>query len=328
MENEFGLSEADRLYLKSLCSYYNGDLEHTLTLLGQSVALDQDHDRSLKMREQVRLLNRSLMLDNESNFRQTFREVVEVWTNALQAFSSGISCKLCEILLHNRAIAHSKIGNFLKGISDCSEVLKTDKDNVKVLLLRAECYEHVEEFRESIKDYEVVLTTNSIKTTVVKSVRIVSKIEDLKTKIKHIEAEQYQTQGDFQFDKKSYHEALHYYDQAIDRCQENISFHIKRIVCYMKMTDYIQAFQKCQSAQSINNNVSEINDYMTECSLVLGYIYFSTRSIQRCRETGTEKTKLNNYEKELHEIKHSTERAKENMSRSNFQEARKFNELF
>lgn len=53
MKNELGFSDADRLYLKSLCLYYNGNLEETLKLLGEALELDPSHNHSLTMEEKV-----------------------------------------------------------------------------------------------------------------------------------------------------------------------------------------------------------------------------------------------------------------------------------
>lgn len=341
MENDLGFSEADHLYLKSLCLYYNGDLEETLKLLDGALQLDPNHTHSLTMQEKVEwlvskendgifvrsnwapviLIKFSILILGENYGSNTFQEVVNACTEALEA--PKISTPLFIALLFNRAVAQSKIGNICEAVSDCDKALENDKNNVKVLLLRAECHEYIEQFEKSIEDYELALSTESVKQNVVKSVQIAAKIENLKTEIKHKTAERHLFHGDYFSDKKTYGLAGTNYDKAIDCWPENISFYKKRITCHMIVADYERAIQKCLSALMIDNNSMEIHEYLAECYLVTGGVNSAAKSIQRCIETGSERNKLEKYKKQLGELERFTTKATEFFNKGDYEEARK-----
>lgn len=52
---------------------------------------------------------------------------------------------------------NSKIGAIRDAITDCCDALKTNPAYLKVILLRAKCHTDMENYEESVKDYEAAL---------------------------------------------------------------------------------------------------------------------------------------------------------------------------
>ena len=65
--------------------------------------------------------------------------------------------------LSNRAACYKQISNFDGVISDCSEVLEIEPDNVKALVRRAQAFEGVERYRFALQDCKTVLSMPSSK---------------------------------------------------------------------------------------------------------------------------------------------------------------------
>lgn len=60
-------------------------------------------------------------------------------------------------ILYNRALVNTKIGNIRDAIADCTNTLSKNINYLKAVLLRAKCHNDMENFEESVKDYELAL---------------------------------------------------------------------------------------------------------------------------------------------------------------------------
>jgi stress-induced-phosphoprotein 1 len=56
-----------------------------------------------------------------------------------------------------KTACYKQISNFDGVISDCSDVLEVDPDNVKALIRRAQAFEGVERYRFALQDVKAVL---------------------------------------------------------------------------------------------------------------------------------------------------------------------------
>lgn len=216
-----------------------------------------------------------------------FYEVVEACTEMLEY--NEVSDKLMVELMYNRAMAQSKIGNIRDAISDCVKALKVKTDHVSLLTLRAECHEHVEDFKKSIEDYEMILCIESVNMNVVQYVHIASKIESLKTVGKHREAEQHISTADQHYEEKNDKLALAFYDLAINLWPENVSIYNRKIQCF----------------------------------IVLGDVSGAEKTIQKCTEIGMQRDIIDAHERQPHELKLSIEKGKSKYKKRSYGLARK-----
>lgn len=84
-----------------------------------------------------------------------FREAHKLYTEALEI--DPLNADINSKLLYNRALMNSKIGSIRDAIADCNVALKTNPAYLKVILLRAKCHTDMENYEESVKDYEAAL---------------------------------------------------------------------------------------------------------------------------------------------------------------------------
>jgi len=81
-----------------------------------------------------------------------YREAQTAYTEALEIDS--LNADTNSKLFYNRALVNSKIGNIRDAIADCSSALTSNANYLKAILLRAKCYNDMENYEECVKDYE------------------------------------------------------------------------------------------------------------------------------------------------------------------------------
>lgn len=148
-------SSADAIFVRGLCLYYKDNLDKGLAHFQQVLALDPDHNKARIMRLKAKNLKEKKENGNNLFKAGKFRDAHKMYTEALDIdpLNKDINSKLyC-----NRALMNSKMGNIRDAIADCTSALGTNPNYLKVLLLRAKCYNDMENYEECVKDYEAAL---------------------------------------------------------------------------------------------------------------------------------------------------------------------------
>jgi stress-induced-phosphoprotein 1 len=88
-----------------------------------------------------------------------FEGAIELYSQCLEVLrkEGNKNADLRMKALSNRAACYKQISNFDGVISDCSEVLEIEPDNVKALVRRAQAFEGVERYRFALQDCKTVL---------------------------------------------------------------------------------------------------------------------------------------------------------------------------
>lgn len=175
---------------------------------------------------------------------EQFIEAIEFYTHALQMCPNNVLLKVG--LLHDRAVALSKMGNHQGAIDDCNEALVLCQTNIDVLLLRAKNYDFLGELEMSIQDYELV---SRIKNENVEELGIV------KIKLKHKLAEERNAKGCEHFNRHDYRTAVTLFTQAIDLWPDNIVFYYNRSEALFRLRDLKQLKQNCMQMLAIEPNL-------------------------------------------------------------------------
>lgn len=81
-----------------------------------------------------------------------FREAHIAYTEALEV--DPLNHATNSNILHNRALVNTKLGYFQDAIADCTNALSKNSSNLKGLILRGKCQNHVKNFKEAVKDLE------------------------------------------------------------------------------------------------------------------------------------------------------------------------------
>lgn len=157
-------TSADAIYVRGLCLYYGDHLDKGITHFQRALALDPEHSNAKMLRAKAKKLKE--LRENGNNLFKSgkFREALTFYTEALtiDPLNSEINSKL----YYNRALMNSKIGNIRDAIADCTSTINANANYLKAFLLRAKCYNNMENYEESVKDYEAALKiekTNEIR---------------------------------------------------------------------------------------------------------------------------------------------------------------------
>ncbi|XP_031629971.1 dnaJ homolog subfamily C member 7-like [Contarinia nasturtii] len=249
MENEKGLSKADKCYLKSLYSLYKENFEEAILHLKEGQKIDPDHTYSQRMQIVIEKIQKG----DERFHKKRFNEAADFYGEALD--SGVIIIRSIEVhLLKNRAKSRRHIFQFHGAIADCTRALdiqfRFEFPYYGFLLLRADCYCCLELFEESLKDYEtaikVILEHFPQKNTEIGD-EIRSKINKMKDEVNHKNAKNMNSLGEQKMSANQFDEALNFYCQAIDLWPENVLFCSNRANCYMKLGKYKAAVTDFQS---------------------------------------------------------------------------------
>lgn len=328
-EMEEKCSDADRFYLKSLCSYYEGNLSAALTQLKQALADDPNHYKArimqtrleqqkqakdngtfcfsfyfLFLKLQIKFLKLLYVLSGDLSFKfERFHKAVGEYTKAieLEHFDSDFVFHL----LYSRASAQSKIGNFREAINDCDRALTLYSSDVKMRLLRANCYYYLDEFENAIEDFETALNADQGKMNSEQTREIESKITDLKTASRREKAKKRKSEADKLVEANRFQAASECFAKAIDLYPENISFYEDRAYCFMKMNKYEQAIRDYKSALTMNGYCSLRGYYdMINCCLICGDTSGAEITIRKFNSSIISKndSTVNGYMKQCNEL--------------------------
>lgn len=143
------------MYVAGLCAHYNGDLGKGLEYFGKAHRMDPNHHKTNVMLLKTKSLQEKK--ENGDKFYKAgqFHEARKLYTEALQI--DPLNANTNSRLYFNRALMDSKMGNNQTAIADCTNALKIRPKYRKALLLRAKCYNAMEELEECIDDYEAAL---------------------------------------------------------------------------------------------------------------------------------------------------------------------------
>lgn len=148
-------SSADAVYVRGLCLYYGDNLEKGLLHFQRALALDPDHSNAKSMRIKAKTLKEKKENGNSLFKSGKFRAAQSIYTEALAIDPKNIDTN--SKLFYNRALVNSKIGNIRDAIADCTSAYAANSNYLKAILLRAKCFNDMENFEECVKDYETAL---------------------------------------------------------------------------------------------------------------------------------------------------------------------------
>ncbi|KAF3843212.1 hypothetical protein F7725_002061 [Dissostichus mawsoni] len=146
-------SDNTQAFYKLSIIYYNlGDHEMSLNEVRECLKLDPDHKQCYSHYKQVKKLNKQIRSAEELIQEQRYEEAVSKYEAVMKTEPNvhHLSLLAKERMCH--ALAQGQQAS--RAVSVCSEVLKSDPENVNVLKDRAEAYIQEEQYEEAIQDYE------------------------------------------------------------------------------------------------------------------------------------------------------------------------------
>ncbi|KAL9707389.1 hypothetical protein quinque_010907 [Culex quinquefasciatus] len=148
----------------------------------QSNSTNADAIYAKEMRVKAKQLKERKEKGNEMFKGGKFREAHAVYSEALalDPLNKDINSKL----YYNRALVNSRLGNIRDAITDCTCALEINDKYMKPLLQRAKLHYSLENFEESVKDYEKALKYE-------KTMEIKNLLKDAKLQLKKSKRKDY-----------------------------------------------------------------------------------------------------------------------------------------
>ncbi|XP_072142026.1 dnaJ homolog subfamily C member 7-like isoform X1 [Dermacentor andersoni] len=148
-------TNADAMYVRGLCFYYEDNIEKALQHFQQVLRLAPDHPKASAAYKKARLLKSKKDEGNEAFNKGNFQEAFNVYTSALEVDPNN---KLANSKLYfNRATVCSKINKLNQTVEDCTTAISLNEDYLKAYLRRAKTYMDLEMYEEAVRDYERIL---------------------------------------------------------------------------------------------------------------------------------------------------------------------------
>lgn len=175
-------TNCDAIYVRGLTLYYSDNLEKGIMHFERTLVLDPDHQKAKIMRIKSKNLRDRKEEGNESFKAGKYREALSIYTEALSI--DPLNKEINSKLYYNRALVNTKLSNLNDAVRDCTEALKLNDKYVKAILKRARCYYDLENFEESVKDYEAALKLD-------KSMETKNALKDAKLQLKKSKRKDY-----------------------------------------------------------------------------------------------------------------------------------------
>lgn len=175
-------TNADAIYVRGLTLYYSDNLDKGLLHFERALQLDPDHKKAKEMRVKAKQLKERKEKGNEMFKGGKFKDAHAVYTEALalDPLNKDINSKL----YYNRALVNARLGNIRDAINDCTCALEINEKYMKPLLQRAKLHYSLENFEESVKDYEKALKYE-------KTMEIKNLLKDAKLQLKKSKRKDY-----------------------------------------------------------------------------------------------------------------------------------------
>jgi len=157
-------SNAEAIYVRGLCLYYNDNLEKGLIHFERALSLDPDNKNTREMRFKAKNLKEKKEEGNELFKIGKLLKAQVAYTEALAI--DPLNKDMNSKLFYNRALVNSRLKNHADAVKDCTSALEANPSYLKAIMLRAKSYNELEKYEECVKDYEAALKidkTNELK---------------------------------------------------------------------------------------------------------------------------------------------------------------------
>lgn len=144
---------ADAVYVRGLCLYYEDNIEKAFTHFQQTLRLAPDHSKAKDVYRKAKMLKLKKEEGNTAFKAGQLTSAHSLYTEALQIDSCN---KVTNAKLYfNRATVLAKLNQIKESASDCTSALNLDPSYYKAMFRRAKCHMDLEMYEEAVRDYEL-----------------------------------------------------------------------------------------------------------------------------------------------------------------------------
>ncbi|XP_065655341.1 dnaJ homolog subfamily C member 7 isoform X2 [Hydra vulgaris] len=147
-------NNADALFVRGLCLYYQDQTERACKLFQQLLKVDPDFKKAKEAYKKAKSLESLKGAGNNAFRDQKYTEACDFYTNALKVDPLNVSAN--SKIYCNRATVNYKLGQIENSIKDSTSAIELDPTYLKAYLRRAKCYMDTEKFQEAVNDYEKI----------------------------------------------------------------------------------------------------------------------------------------------------------------------------
>lgn len=147
-------TNADAVYVRGLCFYYEDNIEKALQHFQQVLRLAPDHPKASVAYKRARLLKSKKDEGNEAFNGGNYEEAFNIYTSALEVDPGNNLAN--SKLYFNRATVCSKLNKLNQTVEDCTTAISLNEDYLKAYMRRAKTYMDLEMYEEAVRDYECI----------------------------------------------------------------------------------------------------------------------------------------------------------------------------
>ncbi|XP_055301250.1 dnaJ homolog subfamily C member 7-like [Sitodiplosis mosellana] len=136
----------------SICTYFEALTNNMSQFETKLVQLDKEHTEINEIKQNVGKVQELMAQGKDLIKTKKYNEAIEIHNKALEIKLTSDS--IVYDVLYDRALANSKIGNFHNTIDDCTRILEANPIKSNALLLRAQCYDFLDEYENCMLDYK------------------------------------------------------------------------------------------------------------------------------------------------------------------------------
>ncbi|XP_065834556.1 dnaJ homolog subfamily C member 7-like [Oscarella lobularis] len=148
-------TNADALYVRGLCYYYQDDPDKASQHFVQVLRSDPEHKKGKAAFKLTKALKTKREAGNAHFKVGKYSDALDSYTAALDIDPSNAATNAK--LFYNRALAKAQLRQLEESVSDCDRALELDPDYIKAYYRRAKSYTELDRYEDAVRDYETVL---------------------------------------------------------------------------------------------------------------------------------------------------------------------------
>ncbi|CAD8145329.1 unnamed protein product [Paramecium pentaurelia] len=154
IQSEHGTTP-DVYYLKGIIDLYNGNSERAKKILIDGMKVDPDNKKCREALKKARKCEELKEKGNQLLQQVKLNDAIECYTEALSV--DPYNRKINSIIYANRGLVKQKMSQHKEAIEDFTKSIELNPQYYKALMRRAESYDKLGQFGESVHDYQQVI---------------------------------------------------------------------------------------------------------------------------------------------------------------------------
>lgn len=158
--NSGGEPNANLLYRRAECLFYQGAMDDAMKHLKQILSGDPDNKKAFQLVKLVRNLKKQKELADAAYKNKHYEEAIPLYTVAIDELCPAANELYKSKLYFNRAACHNALRQHVECVRDCTKALELQPEYTKALLRRAASNLLIggkDECQKAINDYEAAL---------------------------------------------------------------------------------------------------------------------------------------------------------------------------